>query len=133
MIRLGYLVLFSFLLNGCVSTGSPISSEKTGQAAENDTPGLRSAPTSASGITVSRSNVKGRAYIVLTTLDISVESSTLFSKGPTIALADEKLKKEAAKIGADAVIQATYGSVHSKWFFSGTMHATGVAIKFILY
>ena len=68
--------------------------------------------------------------------DISVKSSSgvLFFLTPSKEAANVKLKEEAAKLGANAVIYVQYKKVENDWKATGGgLEAKGKAVKFKYY
>jgi len=59
-----------------------------------------------------------------------VRKATAFSKSPSQAKIYRELWERAEKLGADAVINASYGDAHVTAFSWGKANAKGVAIRF---
>jgi hypothetical protein len=55
--------------------------------------------------------------------------STVFHPDPTPAHVDEKLREQAAALGADAVILVKYGKVGISWVSYGSLDGSGRAVK----
>jgi hypothetical protein len=132
MTRLTLLALIAIFIGGCAANRSSPSIEPTKNASEANATTLRSAPTIASDIFVKQGKIHDRAYITLGPIEVSVSKTVIFGKDPTIGMINDQLKQEAAKLGADAVILVTYGTVNASSFFCRTLDGKGVAIKFIL-
>jgi len=75
-------------------------------------------------------DVSDRPYTVVGQITAGVRKATLFSK----AVSKEKIYRElwerGKKLGADAVIHASFGESHISAMSWGQTNATGVAIKF---
>jgi len=121
------------LVAGCGPTWS--SSElKTAPTAAATVTGAastsESTPTDASRILVTEDDITDRAYAVLGDLKVTVNKTTIFNQDPTRELVDAELRKEAAKIGADAVILVRYGTVGISFTSWGSLDGQGRAIAF---
>jgi hypothetical protein len=62
---------------------------------------------------------------------VIVNKTTLFHPDPTPALVDKELKKEAAKLCADAVVLLRYGTVGVSFLSWGSLDGRGRALKFV--
>lgn len=82
------------------------------------------------GVPVFPYDFKDRAYEVVGTVKAGVRKATLFSKDPDQKKIYGELWERAEKLGADAVINASYGDAHVSAFSWGKANATGTAIKF---
>ena len=76
-------------------------------------------------------DVLDRQYTVLGDIQASVSKTTVFNKDPTNDMVAKKLREEAAKMGADAVIFVRYGTVGISFTSWGKLDGTGRAIKFV--
>ncbi|MEQ8395851.1 hypothetical protein [Thalassobaculum sp.] len=83
-----------------------------------------------SQIVVTPNDFPNRPYDVLGDLEVTVNKTTVFHPDPTPALIDEKLREQAAPLGADAVILAKYGKVTVSLFSWGSLDGSGRAIRF---
>ena len=88
-------------------------------------------PTLASSILVTEEDILDREYTSLGDIEVSVSKTTIFNKDPSNEKIDEELKREAAKLGADAVILVRYGTVGVSAFSWGKLDGKGRAIKFV--
>ena len=70
-----------------------------------------------------------KPYKELGTVEAVVRKGTILNAHPTKEQVNEKLKKEASKIGADAIIKVEYksGIGMISW---GVMSGKGIAVKF---
>jgi hypothetical protein len=93
------------------------------------------APTSASAkspaqVTVTENDVTDRPYTSLGDISVTVRKATIFDKDPTREKVNEELQEQAAKLGADAVVLARYGTVGIGFMSWGQMDGQGRAIQF---
>lgn len=91
----------------------------------------KSEQTSPDSILLTKEDISDRKYKVLGDLKVTVNKTTLFHDDPTPAHIDKKLKEEAAKLGADAVILVRYGTVGISFFSWGSLDGQGRAVKFV--
>ncbi len=94
----------------------------------NAAPAVISTPPSQ--IVVMEGDITDKPYDVVRDLVVTVNKTTVFHPDPTQALAEEKLRESASKIGADAVIYAEYDPVTISLFSWGSLEARGKAVKF---
>ncbi|WP_445193952.1 hypothetical protein ACT009_08785 [Sphingomonas sp. Tas61C01] len=83
------------------------------------------------GVPVFPYDITDRPYKVLGEVKAGVRKATLFSKSPSQEKIYKELWERGRKLGADAVIKATYGDSHVTAFSWGKANATGTAIKFL--
>jgi hypothetical protein len=88
------------------------------------------APTAPDKILVVEGDIADRPYTSLGDVSVTVNKTTLFNADPTPAMVNDKLKTEAAKLGADAVIQVRYGNVGIGLMSWGSLDGKGRAIAF---
>ncbi|MEP0340007.1 MAG: hypothetical protein ABJ388_06105 [Alphaproteobacteria bacterium] len=88
-------------------------------------------PKSAANIILTEKDITDRKYETLADLEVTVNKTTIFHADPTKELVAEKLKEEAAKLNADAVILVRYGTVGIGLFSWGSLDGKGRAIKFV--
>ncbi|MGE0253928.1 MAG: hypothetical protein AB7N54_15965 [Alphaproteobacteria bacterium] len=81
-------------------------------------------------ILVTEGDITDRKYLSLGDISVSVSKNTIFDSDPTRKLVDEKLREEAAALGADAVVFARYGAVGITLFSWGSMEGKGRAVQF---
>ena len=125
--RLAAAAVF-MLLAGCGPTWST-TSLKTAPDASMTTAETRE-PTDIGVILVTEDDITDRAYAVLGDLEVTVNKLTMLHPDPTKDLVDSELRKEAAKIGADAVILVLYGSVGISFVSWGSLDGQGRAVTF---
>ena len=97
-------------------------------------PAAASATASATadvGVPVFPYDITDRPYKVLGEVKAGVRKATVFSKAPDQGKVYRELWERAQKLGADAVVKATYGDPHMTAFGWGSVSATGVAVKFL--
>lgn len=82
------------------------------------------------GVPVFPYDITDRPYTVVAEVKAGVRKATIFSKAPDQGKVYRELWERAKKLGADAVIKASYGDPHVTAFSWGSVSATGVAIKF---
>ena len=82
------------------------------------------------GVPVFADDITDRPYVVLGEVKAGVRKATIFSKSSSEAKIYRELWERARKMGADAVIKASYGNAHITAVSWGKTNATGTAIKF---
>lgn len=75
-------------------------------------------------------DVSDRPYTVLGQITAGVRKATLFSKKASTDKIYRELWERGKKMGADAVVHATFGDSHVSAMSWGQTNATGIAIKF---
>ena len=83
------------------------------------------------GVPVFPYDITDRPYRVLGEVKAGVRKATMFSKSPSQAKIYRELWERGQKLGADAVIKASYGDAHVTAVSWGKANATGTAIKFL--
>lgn len=83
------------------------------------------------GVPVFPYDITDRPYKVLGEVKAGVRKATMFSKSPAQEKIYRELWERGQKLGADAVVKATYGNSHVTAFSWGKANATGVAVKFL--
>lgn len=81
-------------------------------------------------VKLTEGDITNRPYISLGDLSVTVNKTTIFHPEPTKEMVDSKLKEEAAKLGADAVIYVRYGTVGISALSWGSLDGKGRAIQF---
>lgn len=87
-------------------------------------------PTPVDKIEIIEGDVVDRPYKSLGEIAVTVNKSTLFNQDPTRDMVNQRLRTEAAKLGADAVIQVRYGTVGISLVSWGSLDGKGRAIVF---
>jgi hypothetical protein len=121
------IILLSMLLmiSACSSwSTSDVNTVENYQASS--TSGLNS----LQDIEITETDMSDRNYIVAGDISVTVNKTTIFNKTPTRQMVNEKLREEALKIGADAVILVRYGSVGMTGWSYGSLNGKGRAVVF---
>lgn len=84
----------------------------------------------AVGVPVFPGDISDRPYEVVGEVVAGVRKATIFSKEADQGKIYRELWERAAKLGADAVINAKYGDSHVTAMSWGKTNATGTAIRF---
>jgi uncharacterized protein YbjQ (UPF0145 family) len=82
------------------------------------------------GVPVFPYDITDRPYTVVGEVKAGVRKATVFSKAPDQGKVYRELWERAKKLGADAVIKASYGDPKITAFSWGSISATGLAVKF---
>ena len=82
------------------------------------------------GVPVFPNDIVDRPYEVVGEVKAHVRKATIFSKEAGQAKIYRELWERADKLGADAVVKASYGDSHVTAFSWGSTTATGTAVKF---
>lgn len=82
------------------------------------------------GVPVFPNDITDRPYEVIGEVKAGVRKATIFSKEASQAKIYRELWERAEKLGADAVVKASYGDSHVTVVSWGKTNATGTAIKF---
>ena len=98
------------------------------QAAQSSTPPMINEDV---GVPVFPYDITDRPYKVLGEVKAGVRKATMFSKSPSQEKIYKELWERGRKLGADAVIKASYGNAHVTAMSWGKANATGIAIKFL--
>ncbi len=111
-------------LAGCASYGMTDTKPAAGVKAV-------AKPKPASEVMVTEGDITDRKYRVLGEVSARVNKTTILNKNPTREMVAERLKKAAAKLGADAVIQVRYGTVGVSLLSWGSLTGKGRAVAFV--
>jgi len=82
-------------------------------------------------IVVTETDISDHKYKVLGDIEVTVNKTTIFNADPTREKVNEELRKEAARLGADAVILVRYGTVGVSFMSWGSLSGKGRAIVFV--
>jgi len=82
------------------------------------------------GVPVFPHDITDRPYQVIGEVTAGVRKATIFSKEASQKKVYRELWERAEKLGADAVINATYGDSHMSAMSWGKTNARGTAIRF---
>jgi hypothetical protein len=110
------------LLGACAEGWSTSQVTKTAEPARAARP--------AAQIEIIEGDVADRPYKSLGDISVTVNKVTIFNADPTHDMMNQRLRNEAAKLGADAVIQVRYGTVGRVALSSGSLNGKGRAIVF---
>ena len=81
-------------------------------------------------IVITDTDMSDRNFTVAGDISVTVNKTFIFSKTPTRKMVNEKLREEALRIGADAVILVRYGSVGMTGWSYGSLNGKGRAVVF---
>ncbi|HJT43071.1 MAG TPA: hypothetical protein VJ750_06175 [Rhizomicrobium sp.] len=87
-------------------------------------------PAVVAAIIVTENDITDRPYDVVGDIKVTVNKTTIFNKDPTREQVDDRLREEAAKVGANAVILVRYGTVGIGLMSWGSLDGQGRAVKF---
>jgi len=88
------------------------------------------APTPVDQIQVFEGDVTDKPYKSLGEVSVTVNKTTLFNADPTREMVNQRLRQQAGKLGADAVIQVRYGTVGVSALSWGSLDGKGRAIAY---
>lgn len=83
------------------------------------------------GVPVFPHDITDRPYEVVGEIETNVRKATIFSKSPSQQKIYEELWERAEKMGADAVVNASYGDARVTAMSWGASKATGTAVRFL--
>jgi hypothetical protein len=110
------------LLGACADGWSTSNVARTAEPARAGRP--------AAEIEIFEGDVADRPYKSLGDVSVTVNKVTLFNADPTREMVNQRLRNEAAKLGADAVIQVRYGTAGISPLSWGSLDGKGRAIVF---
>lgn len=82
------------------------------------------------GFIVTEGDISDRPYTVLGTVSAKAGKATWVSRNPNRTDVDTKLRRNALKMGADAVVRVAYGSTGASAMSWGGVKAEGTAIRY---
>lgn len=131
-----YVAVAAALLSGCAtwstsSVDQPAGAKPILASANASQATVAVAPESPTEILVIEGDITDRKYESLGDISVTVNKTTIFHDDPTPELVREKLREEAAKLGADAVVLVRYGSVGISAFSWGSLDGKGRAVRFV--
>jgi len=88
------------------------------------------APTPVEKIQIIEGDVTDKPYKSLGDVSVTVNKVMIFNADPTRQMVDQRLRTEAAKLGADAVVQVRYGTVGMSMVSWGSLDGKGRAIAY---
>jgi hypothetical protein len=112
--RLAVFVAGAVLLAGCATwstsdvraPGKPRASALIGRSMASGRP-----PTDPAAIALVEGDIADRPYQALADVSVVVKKGTIFHRAPTREMVAQRLREEAAKLGADAMILVRYGTL----------------------
>ena len=128
--RFALLGLCSASLLGCAENWTQTKMTNANASASTSTKVSTSTPAPGKDVFLTEGDITDRKYTVLGDLAVTVNKLTVFNADPTRQQVDAKLKAEASKLGADAVILVRYGAVGISAASWGSLDGKGRAIKF---
>ena len=120
----------ALLLGGC-SSYSSANVKPAAASAEAPATAAATSPTDPAAIIVTEEDITDRPYETLGEIEVTVNKTTIFNADPTPELVNERLREEAAKLGADAVVLARYGTVGVSLMSWGSLDGRGRAVRFV--
>ena len=111
------------------SLGACADGWATTQVSPQATAAVRQA-TPAESIQIIEGDVTDKPYKSLGDVSATVNKVTIFNADPTREMVNKRLQAEAAKLGADAVIQVRYGTVGISALSWGSLDGKGRAIVY---
>ena len=118
------VLITSLALGGCAATWS---TSDVSNLRPTDTPSAASQPIT---IVITEGDITERKYSVLGDISVTVNKITMFHPDPTRDQVNERLREEAAKLDADAIIFVRYGTLGISVLSWGSLDGKGRAIKF---
>ena len=115
------------LLSGC-ATWSNASVERAPTAPMTSSGSATAMVVDPASVLILEQDITDRPYTVVADIEVTVNKTTIFHPDPTPAMIDTKLREEAAKLGANAVILVRYGSVGVSLMSWGTLEGKGRAV-----
>lgn len=82
-------------------------------------------------IIVMANDMPERRYRVLGDIEVTVNKTTIFNDDPTPDMVIAKLREEAAKLHADAIVLVRYGTVGASRFSTASLTGHGRAVAFV--
>ena len=125
----GIVLTLSACATWSTSRVSPTREIGASLATKSTTQSSRS-KTSPAQVIVTETDITDRPYTVLGDIAVTVNKTTLFNADPTKESVAQKLREEAALIGADAVVLVRYGTVGIGLMSWGSLDGKGRAVAF---
>lgn len=125
MVRIICVVALAVVLSGCATWS--VANVENASLVKQTTKTQKKTPNQ---IKLTTGDISNRPYKVLGDIKVSVNKTTIFNKDPTKKDVNQKLRIEASKMGADAVILVRYGTVGIGLVSWGALDGNGRAIKF---
>lgn len=80
-------------------------------------------------VVVTTGDITDRPYDVLGDIEVTAKKTTLFHPDPTPAHVDEKLREQAAAVGAGAVVLVKYGKAGISRTSYGSLDSSGRVVR----
>ena len=120
-----FLLVYAAIISGCATHTSFTFEEK-----EEYQSVVKGNEVDPAKILISTGDIEDKIYTLLGRLKVSVNKTTVFHSDPTIEQVNMKLKDEASKIGADAVINVIYDGPKITLISWGTLDGECDAVKY---
>lgn len=88
------------------------------------------APTDPAKIQLTEGDIADRPYRTIGEISVTVNKTTIFHPDPTREMVAQRLREEAGKLGADAVVLVRYGAVGVSMTSWGSLDGRGRAVVF---
>lgn len=124
------VLVMVLILSGCGHRVA-VDVDKAKTAPQTSAATTARAPTSAANVLITEDDITDRRYQSLGDVEVTLSKWTAFDKMPDRTMVAERLRKEAAGMGADAVILVRYGQPGMGVFTWGKMEGRGRAIVFV--
>jgi phage tail protein X len=123
-VALAVTVVAVSLFSGCATWSSgQVSNAKPGVA--------ETKPVKPEAVSLTEGDITDRPYVVLGDVSVAVHKTTVFNADPTRDMVNAKLREDAAKLGADAVIFVRYGTVGISLMSWGSLDGKGRAVQYV--
>ena len=125
------ICMLPLLSCGC-ATWSTSSVEPSASLVESTSSNLseEELATQSEAILITTDDITDKAYRTLGDIKVTVNKTTIFHPDPTQEDVNKKLREEAAKLNADAVILVRYGTVGLSLVSWGSLDGRGRAVVF---
>ena len=125
-----------FAVAAALGLGTPAVAQENQQPAAAQAPAEAALATDHAALAglnppVVAGDITGRPYRILGVVSANVRKATIFSRAPSQAHVYRELWERAERMGADAVINASYGDARVTALSWGARRSEGQAIKFL--
>jgi hypothetical protein len=122
-VKYSAMMMFGVMITGCATWS-------TGEVVNMRAPIEKTAKVEPQAVIITESDIIEKPYIVLGDISVTVNKTTIFHPDPTKEMVNEKLKEEAVKLGADAILHVRYGTVGISMMSWGSLDGKGRAVQF---
>lgn len=131
-VHLAVLIVVSVAFAGCAtwSTYQVVPPGSAPAAHEGSFVSPQRPPTDLSKIALFEGDISDRKYEALADISVTVNKTTIFHPDPTREAVAQRLREEAAKLGADALIHVRYGTVGIGALSWGSLEGKGRAVVY---